>query len=608
MKKITVLFLCFIIILSMSSCNIYEKIFPTSTSPKPTIPNPTIPNETTTEPQETTTDTPNKDEVPADKVEVDPFEYYSAIVDAYRVATKRFDLRDESSETIYKEISLKNRAQAEPFRKILKSAYAFYPYNEKEDAITFERLNYFRYDDKTDLNGDGSPELVLLTEDYDILAIYTYSQRRADYYTTDVWYSYSDPVLLATFTPNEGCWIDSEGRIHVNTYYHALHNRHTVYEIAPVVGRLNKIVEYGQETTYGAHVMYYYEIVDGEKISITQEEFDALNLQYGKYLNRVDRAEATREQSGLNTFYLYYFYGREFPEAKFRPVFNCEKQVFVEKTGEYIFLKDYVPVPGGVPLPECDVLRYVYYDVEDDEIHEAVIDCGEAQFVLTYDKGLVTLKEISNERWQEIENDMVCYIFSICSLSAPWREDNLSREEIQAIAGDIWSIEDGESTGACGTLYVLRIIVSEEPDEDGYYLVTLREEGYTSACDCPDCEAGIPRIVRDIGYMLVHERTGEIWENATLSPSKAQRLACEYWGVADGQVIVGLNKTFVLHTIVKESISLTDDFYYVIMQVEHYEGDAYENGEEAQKIEKLYRIYVHKRDGTVSTCPDYSGK
>ena len=610
MRKYIALFLCLIMMISLFSCNLQGNTPNDSTTPQ----------ETTTAPQETTTEPQGQDPTPSqsgweDTAEVEftqPFEHYSEIVDAYRVATKRFDLQNESFQSIYKEASLESSAQAEPFRKILQAAYSFYPYDDKNgDVITFERLNYFRYDDKTDLNGDGSPELVLLTEDYEVLAIYSYSKRRVDSYGDHVSYYYHDPVLLATFTPKEGCWIDSEGRIHVNTYYHSLHNRHAVYEIAQGGKKMNKIVEYGQETTYGSQSMYYYGIVDGKKTHMTQKEFDALNSQYGKYLTPAERAEATREQSGLNTLYLYYFYGREFPEAKFRPVFNCEKQVLVEKTGEYIFLKDYVPVAGGVQLPKCDVLRYVYYDVDDDEIHEAVIDCGEAQFVLTYDKGLVTLKEISNERWQEIENDMICYIFSICPLSAPWREDDLSREEIQAIAGDIWSIEDGESTGACGTLIVYRVIVSEEPNEEGYYLVTLREEHY-HRCEFECCPKDGSEYhltwSRDERYMLIHERTGEIWENATLSPSKAQRIACEYWGVADGQVIVGLNKTFVLHTIVKESISLTDDFYYVIMQVEHYEGDAYQNGEEPQKVEELHRIYIHKHDGTASTCPDYSGK
>ena len=610
MKKYIALFLCFLTMFSLCSCNIYEQIFSILTSPDGTTS-----NETTTEPQDPPQTMPQSGWEDTDEAKTtEPFRYYYEIVDAYRVAAKRFDLINETVDTVYKEVGLDNIRQAEIFKQLAQSTRSFYPYDDQNgDAVTFERLNYFCYDDKTDLNGDGAPELVLLTENYDVLAIYSYSRRRVDVYGDRVSYYYHNPLLLATFTPYEGCWIDGEGRIHVNstTYSQPIVKRHTVYEIAQGGKELNKIVEYDEESAYGSSGMRYYKITDGERIAITQKDFDALNAQYGKYLDRTERAEATREQSGLNAFSLYNFYGREFPEAKFRPVFNGEKQVLVEKTGEYVFLKDYVPAVGGIPLSKCDVLRYVYYDVDDDEIYEAVIDCGIVQFVLTYDNRLVTLKEISNERWQEIENDMSCYIFSICPLSAPWREKLLSREEIHDIASDIWGVSDGYGDGACGTFYTHYIVVADEPDEDGYYLVTWRTEisHHNDFECCPDDGSDYHiTSVEDYRYMLVHERTGELWNDATISPPKAQKLACEYWGVADGQVIVGLNKTFVVHAIVEESISLTNDFYCVIMQVEHYEGDAYENGKEAQKVEKLYRIYVHKQDGTVSTSPDYSGK
>ena len=56
MKKYTVLFLLVTMLFSMSSCNVYEKIFPEKTSPEPTIPNVTTPNETTPQLQETTTE------------------------------------------------------------------------------------------------------------------------------------------------------------------------------------------------------------------------------------------------------------------------------------------------------------------------------------------------------------------------------------------------------------------------------------------------------------------------------------------------------------------------------------------------------------------------
>ena len=620
MKKHIALLLCFLTVFSLCSCNVYENILPMLTSSDVPAPSePTTDAQATTEPQDQTPTTP-QDQTPTTPqsgwtdtdvvVYTEPFRYNFEIIDAYRVAVKRFDLIYETVDTIYKEVGLENIRQAEIFKQLAQAADSFYPYDDRNgNSVTYERLNYFRYDDKTDLNGDGAPELVLLTENYDVLAIYSYSRRRVDVYGDRVSYYYHNPLLLATFTPQEGCWIDSEGRIHVNstTYSQRIVKHHAVYEIAQGGKQLNRIVEYGEESAYGSSGMRYYKITDSENTAIMQKEFDALNAQYGKFLDRSERANATREQSGLNTLSLYYRYGREFPEAKFRPVFNGEKQVLVEKTGEYVFLKDYVPVDGGVPLSKCDVLRYVYYDVDDDEIFEAeaVIDCGIAQFVLTYDKGLVTLQEISNEKWQEIEKRMTC------ALSAPWRENILSREEIHDIASDIWDVCDGDGDGACGTFYTYYIVVSDEPDEDGYYLVTWRTEishHHDYEC-CPDDGSDYHiTAVEDHRYMLVHERTGEIWNDATVSPVKAKRLAGEYWGVADGQVIVGVNKTFVLHFVVQESISLSDAFYCVTMQVEHYEGDAYENGEEAQKVENLYRIYVHKGDGTVSTCPDYSGK
>ena len=619
MKKYIVLFLCFFMMFFMFSCNQRENISEDSTTSEnsTTLDSTTPPEtlETTTEPENgTTAPEGNSRPTPSD-VEVDPFEYYGGIVDAYRVATKRFDLRDESLENVYHGAALDSFTKAEPFRALVKSAHAFYPYDdENEDVISFERLNHFRYDDRTDLNGDGAPELVLLTENYEVLAIYSYSSYRIDYYSGMPWYSYSNPVLLATFTPQEGCWIDSEGRIHVNRYSDIHRTHQVVYEIAPVSGKLNKIVEYGEDTPYNSGRRSFYKVVDGKKITIYQKEFDDLNAQYGKCLTRTERAEATREQSGLNRFYLYYFWYSDFSDAKFRSVFKGDQQVLVEKTGESVFLKDYVPVSGGVPLFQCDVLRYVYYDIDDDEIYEAVIDCGVAQFMLSYENGTVILKELSAAKWKEIEEDVSGnYIFSICALSAPWRKNLLSREEIKTIAENIWHTEDGESTGALGTLLVYRVIVSEAPDEDGYYLVTFRTEYHHRTAEefegCPqDGSEYHIHGYKDNYFMRIHERTGEVCKDATISTKGAQKLAEEYWGVADGQVIQGVNKTFVIDIFVKERATMTNAFYCLVMQVEHYEGDAYENGEAPQKTEELYHIYINKNDGVISTCPDYSGK
>ena len=203
----------------MFSCNQRENISEDSTTSEnsTTLDSTTPPEtlETTTEPENgTTAPEGNSRPTPSD-VEVDPFEYYYGIVEAYTVATQRFDLLIASDGTLLQELMLENQKQAQAFRKILSTVYSFYPYDDKGKSVTPERLTYYRYDDRTDINGDGSPELVFLGENYEILAIYSYSRHIINTAGDRVWYYDRDPVLLATFSPKNGVWIDEVGRIHV---------------------------------------------------------------------------------------------------------------------------------------------------------------------------------------------------------------------------------------------------------------------------------------------------------------------------------------------------------------------------------------------------------
>ena len=161
MEKYIALFICFLMLLSLCSCNAYEKILPTPTSPEPTVPDITTPQETTTDQQNQVPTTPQSGWTDTNESEhTEPFTFDYEIIDAYCVAVKRFDLIDETVDTVYKEVGLDNIRQAEIFKQLAQSARSFYPYNDENGAaVTYERLSYFRYDDKTDLNGDGAPEL-----------------------------------------------------------------------------------------------------------------------------------------------------------------------------------------------------------------------------------------------------------------------------------------------------------------------------------------------------------------------------------------------------------------------------------------------------------------
>ncbi len=614
MKKYIAFLLCFIVLFSMSSCNLYEKIFPTHPSTEPTVPDITTPGEATTEPESTTTEpeettpepevtTPepqDKNDVPASEIEVDPFEYYYAIVDAYSVATQRFDLILADDATLLQELMLENQQQAQAFRKILSTVYSFYPYDDKGENVTPERLMYYRYDDRTDINGDGSPELVFLSENYEILAIYSYSRHTINTAGDRVWYYDRDPVLLSTFSPKNGVWIDEAGRIHVCYLpQYSTYKTHKVYEIEQGGARLNLIVEYGQNADG-------YFVADGEKEKpISIYEFIELKDQYGDYRNPKDAAEINREQSGLNNYRLHSIYSREFFDAMYRSVLSGEKMVLVEKTGSYVFLKDYL-LSDGISLAKCETLRYIDYDIDDNDIEDVVIDCGSDKLCLTYTSGEVVLKTLSDEEWETVPD---YYSDDFCTLGAPWRERVMSPEEIEAIASSIWGVYDGDGDGALGTLYVYYIVVSDEPDEDGYYLVTWLAEVY-GWCDddaCTETDSSHRHLYRveDHRYMLIHERTGEYFDDARVSLEGAKRCASAYWGIADGAVIHGVGRTFVVHIDTTDNVGYANVHYNAYLWVECYSTIDYKHGGQPIEIKDIDFVYIGKKDGTPYLWPGY---
>lgn len=616
MKKYVTLLLSLVLLLTLFSCQKGENTptVPTSndgTTPEVqgttdragTTPEPTG---TTTAPEDETKPPVNGD-IDVEDVETDPFQYYYSIVEAYRAAVLRFDLIDADDETLARELELETVYFAKSFRNILEAAYAFYPYSDKDEKTPAgERLRYFVYNDRCDLNGDGLYELVLMTEDYRVLAIYSHIRTpHQNMWGETIWRDYA--VLMDTFTPEEGCWIDSEGRIHVNALFSdSLYQSHAVYEIAQGGSRLNLIVQYGQSGNE------FVKIADGERVKIGQAEFDTLDEQYGSYLDPDERAEATRTQSGLKCYSLFSEWQGEIPEAMYRPVLKGEKKVRIGESGEFIYLKDYVPATAGVSLAKCETLRYIYYDVDENEVLDVAIDCGSEKLCLTYDKGIVTLTSLSDEIWNEIERWDFTYVYDICTLSAPWREAVLTPEEVEAIANYVWGFYDGDGDGAAGTFYIHYVDVAEEPDEDGYYLVSWRLEAYSycgdDACTETDPNHRHLHSVKNYRYMLVHMQTGEYVDNARISPERAKRIAEDYWGLADGTVIHGKGRTFVVRMEISDGVGYGNELYSAYLRVECYSTHGFENGYPPLEVKDIDFVYIHRDGGGTYVYPYIEGK
>ena len=112
-----------------------------------------------------------------------------------------------------------------------------------------------------DLNGDGVDELVLLNNEYYIIAIFSYANGK--------------PILLGNYMPRGSCWIDGDGLLHENSSGGADHSTNAIYKIGDGGKKLELIVEYGTNGhKWVEDVAYtvYYKLIDGEKTVITEDE------------------------------------------------------------------------------------------------------------------------------------------------------------------------------------------------------------------------------------------------------------------------------------------------------------------------------------------------
>ena len=110
-----------------------------------------------------------------------------------------------------------------------------------------------------DLNGDGSDELILLLQDYTVLAAFS---------TVD-----GKPKLLDAFWSRHRCAITDSGLLYTLSSGGATVWFYSILKISPNDNQLLPVEQYGMDT-YEHPGDGYYKIVDGETHSISKSEFD----------------------------------------------------------------------------------------------------------------------------------------------------------------------------------------------------------------------------------------------------------------------------------------------------------------------------------------------
>lgn len=136
---------------------------------------------------------------------------------------------------------------------------------------------------KKDLNGDGVEELILLTNDYDIIAIFTIYKNKA--------------VMLKGVS---GGWIDNNGRIYIEKSTGGVVGRDGeayLYEIKD--GSLNCVIGVGYKVNVYLEKEGWYKIENGEKINVSSKEGEEMYSKFDVIPNRYSSNEYIRSVADL---------------------------------------------------------------------------------------------------------------------------------------------------------------------------------------------------------------------------------------------------------------------------------------------------------------------
>lgn len=242
-----------------------------------------------------------------------------------------------------------------------------------------EPLSSFGYVLK-DFNGDEAPELVLLTENAHVLAVFTEAEEQVK-------------LLWVAGGVINSCWFDKDG-----VFYILQNNSYIIYKTVGE-GALKPFLEFGSckkeigSNHDGAWTTEPYQLIDGKMETISWDEYHALKEEYIQS-QPVAGYNAVKEY--VLPFYTPLFSDFEMAGIMMESVLNNQDIAYVSGS-DYGDTLSLLSVPFGeetLRLSYMESLCYACLDIDDDGIEETVIDCGEVLIVLRYYEGRIYRYEI----------------------------------------------------------------------------------------------------------------------------------------------------------------------------------------------------------------------
>lgn len=507
MKKIIAALLCFLMILSLFSCR-NKSIEDINYNPD---------NSTSSN----ASDNPTANNTSAN---------YDSVLRVYRRIVDSYPIVNQNPRALAAEFGIQDDRGNEAFIRLYSSIHQFYPGRWQDDSLSPHYKLKCGYAIK-DINRDGVDELVLLTDDYRIIAVCSLVN--------------GIPVLLGNFFKEDKgwtCrnWIDAEGRIHVVRtdgldLYH-----HSISEISN--GQLIELCTYGHDVfrENGEVIGKLYQTINEKTTFITEQDINELNRQYKNPLNADEAANITKDSAGFTFTSLYN--EAEIAMEMYEAAINNEIKVYETNIQEYNYLADCKTPYNRIPLADCERLEYAYTDMDNDSINELVIDCGDT-LLLRYYEGTVYLYSFTFRSLYDLNTDG-SYSWNHTGQDFEYGEKQIYFEGAELKAKELY-----------------RIVNDGEPNAE-YYV-----EGK------PVTQEELQKYIGDNQKKKIEFLPLEVSLQKEITSEEALQIASEYWEIEDGFTDYGTGSMWIFRIVLLDPPSSAWGYYHIGLQKDHYGRD-----------------------------------
>ena len=277
-----------------------------------------------------------------------------------------------------------------------------------------------------DLNKNENDEMLLLLDDYTVLAIFSFADGK--------------PILLDNYWNRKKCTIDGDGTIQVYGSGGADTSSFSIFKISDNDKELVLLEEYGTDG-HDPETLHprYYKISNGNKTPITVLEYAAA-LSQGIYSSTENLAKHTKENADFKFIPL----GLEISYKRiFEKILNYEMKINSENKYLWAFYFSF----GTNSIGSLESVEICYLDMDGDGIKELLLKRS-GYLILRYQEGTVSLYEFSYKEMDRVYEDG-----SFSWHSNTYLEDNsvcygISRitfDESSTKTQSLYTIYDGEN-------------------------------------------------------------------------------------------------------------------------------------------------------------------